>query len=182
MGECCCTSHVIHRKIIEAVIVEDIRSQARLVLDDEETARKIFLKRKEQLSGKRIDLERKPLAEKNKRLEELDRLIRNVYEDKAFNRVAEDICLNLLGKYQAERAALQEEIKSLQEQTSLADKNESDVDEFIRKIKAYMNVTELTREICLNLIEYITVDKFVSSAAPRNIHIYYKLLDKNMKR
>lgn len=180
MGECCCTSHVIHRKTIEAVIVGDIRSQARLVLDDEETARKIFLQRKEQLSDRRIKSERKSLEGKNKRLAELDGLIQCVYEDKAFGKVEEDICLNLLGKYQTERAALQTEIKGLQEQVAKADKNECEVDEFIRRIKKYINITELTREICLNLIEYITVDKFVKDK-PRNIHIYYKLLDKNMK-
>jgi len=181
MGEYCCTSHVIHRKIIEKIIVEDIRSQARLVLNDENEARKAFLRRKEQLSDKQIKLKRKALEDKNKRLAELDRLIQNVYEDKAFKRVSEDICLSLLGKYQDERSSIQEDIEKLETQTSLADKNESDVDEFIRQIKKYINVTTLTREICLNLIEYITVDKFVDSSAPRNIHIYYKLLDKTAK-
>ena len=36
--------------------------------------------------------------------------------------------------------------------------------------------------MCLELIEYITVDEFARySSAPREIHIYYKLLDKPLK-
>jgi hypothetical protein len=38
-------------------------------------------------------------------------------------------------------------------------------------------VQELTREMCLELIEYITVDAYTADK-PREIHIYYKLLDK----
>lgn len=35
----------------------------------------------------------------------------------------------------------------------------------------------LTREIALELIEYITVDEYAADR-PRDIHIYYKLLEK----
>ena len=41
----------------------------------------------------------------------------------------------------------------------------------------YIDVQELTREMCLELIEYITVDEYASDR-PRDIHIYYKLLEK----
>ena len=52
-----------------------------------------------------------------------------------------------------------------------------DVEEYIRRLKKYANVPELTREMCLELIEYITVDEYAADR-PRDIHIYYKLLDK----
>ncbi len=54
------------------------------------------------------------------------------------------------------------------------------MDEFIRRLKAHMEVTELTREICMEPIEFIRVDKCPGkySKEPREIHIYYKLIDK----
>ena len=58
-------------------------------------------------------------------------------------------------------------------------KDEQDVDEFIRRLKKYANAETLTREMALELIEYVTVDKF-SKERPRDIHIYYKLLDKGL--
>ena len=44
-------------------------------------------------------------------------------------------------------------------------------------MKKYTDVQELTREIALELIEYITVDEYAADR-PRDIHIYYKLLEK----
>ena len=55
--------------------------------------------------------------------------------------------------------------------------DEQDVEEFIRRLKKYTDVQELTREIALELIEYITVDEYAADR-PRDIHIYYKLLEK----
>ena len=66
-----------------------------------------------------------------------------------------------------------------QRSASAVRQDEQDIEEFIRRLKKYTDVQELTREMCLELIEYITVDEFVRySSAPREIHIYYKLLDK----
>ena len=44
-------------------------------------------------------------------------------------------------------------------------------------MKKYADVHELTREMALELIEYITIDEYAADR-PRDIHIYYKLLDK----
>ena len=87
------------------------------------------------------------------------------------------MCVNILEKYQAEQRALSEEVKALEEKLSAVQKDEQDVEEFIRRLKKYTDVQELTREIALELIEYITVDEYAADR-PRDIHIYYKLLEK----
>ena len=60
----------------------------------------------------------------------------------------------------------------------------ADVDEFIRRLKSYIGVPELTREMCMELIEFVTVDECPGkySKDPREIHIYYKLIDKNQSK
>ena len=52
----------------------------------------------------------------------------------------------------------------------------ANTDEFIRRLKAYMEVPELTREMCMELIEFITVDECPGkySKAPRESHISYR--------
>lgn len=46
-------------------------------------------------------------------------------------------------------------------------------------LDGYADVTELTRELCLDIIEYITVDRYSGDKdTPRSIHIYYKFIDK----
>lgn len=109
-------------------------------------------------------------------------LIRSVYEDKVIGKIPEEICVQMLEQYQKEQKALEQQVQELSERMSAVRQDEQDIEEFIRRLKKYTDVQELTREMCLELIEYITVDEFVRySSAPREIHIYYKLLDKPLK-
>jgi DNA invertase Pin-like site-specific DNA recombinase len=178
-GKFYCTSHYIKLKEINALVLMDIRSKAQLVIDDEKQAREDFLKRKERLSSEEKASDKKKLQTAQNRLAELDMLIVSVYEDKVLKKVPEEICVNLLGKYQTEKTELQAEVLTLEKKVADTAREENDVDEFIRRLKRYTDVDELTREMCLELIEYITIDKcpgrFVKD--PREVHIYYKLID-----
>lgn len=178
-GKFYCTSHYIKLKDINALVLMDIRSKAQLVIEDEKQAREDFLKRKERLSSAEKATDKKKLQTAQNRLTELDRLIVSVYEDKVLKKVPEEICVNLLNKYQTEKTALQAEVLTLEKKVADTAREENDVDEFIRRLKRYTDVSELTREMCLELIEYITIDKcqgrFVKE--PREVHIYYKLID-----
>lgn len=92
----------------------------------------------------------------------------------------EDVCFSLLDKYQAEKNFLKDEIAALECKASDTDKEQAYADEFIRMLKSYIKVPELTREMCMELIEFIAVDECPGkySKQPREIHIYYKLIDK----
>ncbi len=53
-----------------------------------------------------------------------------------------------------------------------------DVDEYIRRMKSYAGATKLTRDMTLELIEYIKVDAHPGHRnLPRTIHTFYKLID-----
>ncbi len=178
-GKFYCTSHYIKLKDINALVLMDIRSKAQLVIEDEKQAREDFLKRKERLSSGEKATDKKKLQTAQNRLVELDRLIVSVYEDKVLKKVPEEICVSLLNKYQTEKTDLQAKVLTLENKVADTAREENDVDEFIRRLKRYTDVPELTREMCLELIEYITIDKcpgrFVD--VPREVHIYYKLID-----
>ena len=120
------------------------------------------------------------VTQTKKRLTELDRLISAAYEDKVMGKIPEDICLGLMQKYQAEKTELTAKLAELEARLNDTDRQRADVDEFIRRLKGYMDVPELTREMCLELIEFVTVDECPGrySKEPREIHIYYKLIDK----
>lgn len=114
-----------------------------------------------------------------KRMDELDGLIQNVYEDKVAGKVPENVCIGLLEKYQAEKDKLSAELDELMKHSEATRQDERDIDEYIRRMKSYAGATELTREMALDLIEYIKVDAHPGHRnLPRTIHIYYKLLDK----
>lgn len=179
-GKFYCTSHYIKMKDIDAVVLADIRSMAALVVEDEDSARKRFLSEKSQVNSRQTAEEQKRLRDAKYRLDELNKLIPSIYEDKVLGKIPEAVCVNLLEKYQAEQKVLSEDVETLEAKLSAVKQDEEDVEEFICRLKKYTDVQELTREMCLELIEYITVDEYAADRA-RDIHIYYKLLDKPLK-
>lgn len=179
-GKNYCTNHNIKLTEIEQIVLEDIRSHARVVLDDEEKARDDFLKRKNQVSLSKTNANKKALATKQRRFSELERLIQATYEDKVMGKIPEDICVNLLEKYVDERQSLEIEIQVLEKELSQSTKNETDVDTFIRIVKQYVTIPALTRQICIELIDRIIIGtKPKDKSTPREIHIYYKFLNNN---
>ena len=179
-GKFYCTSHHIKMKDINAIVLTDIRTMATLVVEDEDAARQKFLSKKEQINARQSEVEEKRLRDGKYRLEELQKLIPSIYEDKVLGKIPEEVCVNLLEKYQAEQKELSTEVEALEAKLSAVKKDENDIEDFIRRLKKYTDVQELTREMCLELIEYITVDEYAADR-PRDIHIYYKLLDKPLK-
>jgi len=178
-GKNACDSHYITERCIEKLIVDNIRLMARLVIDDEEAARKRFLAIKNQGDAEKTANSRKNLAANQKRIAELQGLIQSVYEDKYLGKITETSCGVLLGKYETELKALQDEQAKLTARLDTEKQNAEDVDKFIERVKKYADVQKLTREMCLELIEYVTIDKHPSDRkAERDIHIYYKFLDK----
>ena len=176
-GKIACKSYYIKMNDMNAIVLADIRSMAALVGEDEEAARQQFLAQKARQNARQTEAEQKKLCDGKYRLEKLQKLIPSIYEDKVLGKIPEDVCVNLLEKYQSEQKALSAEVEELEAKLSAVKQDEEDVEEFIHRLKKYTDVQELTREMCLELIEYITVDEY-SSDRPRDIHIYYKLLEK----
>ena len=188
LGKNYCTTHAIQRADIEALVLADIRSKLNFVLENEAAAREEFLKGRAKRTAAARAADNKQLKAKRKRMEELDALIQSAFEDKVLKKMPESLCNSLCEKYQAEQETLKAEISALEKKLQEESKDEADVEEYIRRIKLYGSCPELTREMCLQLIEFITVDAKTErnnrwhAPAPRNIHIYYKLIDKEQAK
>lgn len=176
-GKELCSTHYISQKQIETVIIADIRSMAELVVKDEQTARAAFLSKKEQQTSRQSKADIKKLNDSKHRLAELENLMQSVYEDKVMGKIPEHICVSFLEKYEAEQQELRAVIADLEERLSAEKQDREDVEEFIRRLKKYVDVQTLTRELGLELIEYVTVGAYTPNE-PREINIYYKFLDK----
>lgn len=180
-GSGTCTTHYISRKQIESIVLADIRSKATYVIENEDEARQEFLKRKETESTKHLDDARQLLARHQLRLTELKEMTHKVYQDKLLGKVPEDLCLETLNQFRTEEAELTEKIKSLTAMLEQDSKAKDDVEEFIRRLKQYADAPELTREMSVDLIEYIVIgDRPTDKSIPRNIQIYYKFLDNGL--
>lgn len=180
-GASTCTTHYISRKQIEKIVLADILAKARYVIENEEEARQEFLRRKETEGTKHLDDARQQLAKCQSRLAELKMMTQKVYQDKLLGKVPEDLCLETLGQFRAEEAELTEKVKSLTATLEQDSKARDDIEEFICRLKQYADAPELTREMCVDLIEYVVIgDRPKDKNTPRRIQIYYKFLDNGL--
>ena len=180
-GSTACTTHYISRKQIEKIVLADILAKARYVIEKEDEARQEFLRRKETEGTKHLDDARQQLAKCQSRLAELKMMTQKVYQDKLLGKVPEDLCLETLGQFRAEEAELTEKVKSLTATLEQDSKARDDIEEFICRLKQYADAPELTREMCVDLIEYVVIgDRPKDKSTPRRIQIYYKFLDNGL--
>ena len=176
LGKAYCFSHHINAKDIEEVILADIRSKIDMVIADEDAVRNTFLERSEKLSQEKIKSIQNELKKKSKRLADLDGLLENAYVDKVKGKIPEDICVMLITRYIDEKKTLTADIETLNESLAISNQVVADVDEFIAKIKRYLNVNELTRAMSVELIERVIIGATPKDKnTPRKIQIVYKV-------
>jgi len=119
---------------------------------------------------------KKELKTKQRRIEELSRLMQVAYEDRVKGKMPEDICISFIEKYSAEQKSLTTEIAMLEEKISQTETHVQDVDDFIRNVKKYFEAPELTREMCYELIDRIIVGGLPQiTGKDRTIEIVYKV-------
>lgn len=145
---------------------------------NDDKAREKYLARKRGEKSVRDSADKKRQKDIEKRITDLDKLIQKIYEERVLGNMPEKTCADLLAKYQQEKDTLQTELDILVQRADADKQDEADVDEYIRRLKSYAGAEELTRQMCLDLIEYFTVDAYQGRKTIRDIHIYYKLIDK----
>lgn len=175
-GRSYCFSHYIAASILEEIVLEDIRTMAQRIVLDEKTIREEFIRHNEELAEQTIKAEKKELQKKQKRIDELSRLMQVAYEDRVKGKMPEDICIGFIEKYSAEQKTLAAEIEALEKKLSETENTIQSADKFIQDIKKYLKVPELTREMCYELIDRIIIGGSPSiTGKEREINIVYKI-------
>lgn len=175
-GKHMCSSHYISAKVLEQVILDDIRSMAQKIILDENAIRKEFIQYNAELEGKAIKAAKKELQTKHKRIEEVSRLIQIAYEDRMKGKISEDICMEFIQKYSDEKKALALEIETLETKLTATENAMQSVDDFMQNIKKYLNAPELTREMCYELLDRVVVGGLPkTNSNERTIDIVYKV-------
>ena len=175
-GKVYCFSHYISAKILEEIVLDDIREMAKRIVLDEKVIREEFTRHNAELADNAVKSAKKELQAKRKRTEELSRLMQVAYEDRVKGKMPEDICISFIQKYSEEQKRLENEIEKLEEKLAETSNTIRSADDFIRNIKKYFEAPELTREMCYELIERIIIGGSPTvTGKERTIEIVYKV-------
>ncbi len=102
---------------------------------------------------KEMKRRKREVGQAQKRIAELDRIFKPIYEDDISGAISNDrfLFLKLSAEYEAEQRELEEKVKSEQQEVDTYEQNKSDFDSFSAITHKYVGIKELTPQSSMNL-------------------------------
>lgn len=162
-----CTAHNIRTAVIRELALEAIKTVSGFVKSNEaefiRQVREISAIRQEQTAK----AHRRRITKEQKRVAELNTLIRKIYEDNVAGRLTDKRFEILSAEYEDEQAALEQSIESLQAELDSFNADGVRADRFIEIVKRYTDFSELTAPMINEFIEKIIVHEADRSSGER---------------
>ena len=173
-----CSCHRILVSDLETIVKEDLQKVCEYV----------FLHEKEftdeYLSGSKKETEKFQLKTKaeikrlSERQEEIGKIIRKLYEDNVSGRITDERFDFLAKSYEDEGNDLKTKIQELKNALASSVQDEEKLSKFLKVVKTYTEIQELTPEILNSFIEkiYIGETKRYSGRKMQEVEIIYKFI------
>lgn len=175
-GKSACTIHTIYENALEQIVLEDIRKKARFAAHDpEQLVRHIVSLKEKEAHSRRVSCEQEFKAVKA-RLDELERLMQSLYEDKYSGAVPQSVFQTLMRKYEAERAEKADALPELERKVKAGMENRQDAGRWTEIIRQYTEITKLDESILFALVDRIEVGEAqkVKGIRVRDVKVYYR--------
>lgn len=152
-----CTMHFIREETLKLFVLQRIFNVTALFFDDamafEEAAKKQHFQEAEKEAQKR----KREIAQAEKRIAELDRIFKRIYEDDISGTISHERFLKLSTDYEAEQRELTEQVKTWREVVEIFEQDRSDFDSFAAIVRKYVGIRELTPTIVNEFVKKIIV-------------------------
>ena len=152
-----CTMHFIREETLKLFVLQRIFDVTALFFDDamafEEAARKQRFQEAEKEARKR----KREIAQAEKRIAELDRIFKRIYEDDISGAISHERFLKLSVDYEAEQKGLTEQVEIWREAVETFEQDKADFDSFAAIVRKYVGIRELTPTIVNEFVKKIIV-------------------------
>ena len=152
-----CTSHSIKVSVLEEAILKSIQAVSDYVLEDEnafiEELQAQWQNQKQGLSAEN----KKDLANAKKRMDELDNLIRGLYESNLSGKLPDRQFQRLMAQYDEEQEQCENRIKELEAKAENSTASKVDPKRFVALVRKYRDCEVLTDDMLYAFIEKVEV-------------------------
>lgn len=152
-----CTMHFIREETLKLFVLQRIFDVTALFFDDamafEEAARKQRFQEAEKEAKKR----KREIAQAEKRIAELDRIFKRIYEDDISGMISHERFLKLSADYEAEQKELTKQVKVWREAVETFEQDQADFASFAAIVQKYVGIRELTPTIVNEFVKKIIV-------------------------
>jgi len=152
-----CTAHYISVANLRAVTLEAIRTVSAFVKDNEAEFMRLVREESESQTAEGAKESKRKLARDKKRVTELDKLIKGLYEDKIVGSLSAKRFDILSREYEDEQERLETEIAEAEASLAAFAEDTNKAESFIAIVRKYTDFSELTASMLNEYVERITV-------------------------
>ncbi|MBN2853778.1 MAG: DUF4368 domain-containing protein [Clostridia bacterium] len=163
---------------MEQVVVNDIQRYARLAQEDMSS----IVEKLNSRNSKQEETHMQPLSTVLKRTQdryqELDRIMKHLYEDSVAGRITNNRFQKLSAEFEAEQIELGKQIENKKNKLETNWQTKMDFFTWLNIIKNYADIQKLDRNVISELIDKITVSesKIVGGEKHVDVTIYYRFI------
>ena len=162
-----CSSHYIRASVMEEGVLQHMRLVISCIACYEDKFRQALGTQKKTQLQKEIAAKRRELQKAERRIAELDKLFKRIYEDLIAGKLTEARFQMLADDYEQEQAELTEKINTLTKEIAEQENQATSVERFIRQVKKYLTLDALTPTIVNDMIKAIYVHASDTSSGKR---------------
>lgn len=173
-----CSMHYISVSVVENLILTAVRQICGYAMENE----KEFIQKVREISDIQQETTAKEYIRRmnkaQRRHDELDGLVKKLYESYANGKIPEKHFERLLEGYDSEQVALESEIVELREEVDKYNSDGVRVDKFLKLVKKYTDFTELTTPMLNEFIEKVVVHEPTKKRGFRRqkVEIYFNFI------
>ena len=156
-GKEVCPTHFIRAVVLEQGVLAHMRMTIACVANHEEQFRKTMGAKQKAEAKRELAAKRRQLTQAQRRIEELDRLFKHIYEDNANGKLSDSRFQMLSDDYEQEQKELREKLLRLNEEINQQEEQAENIDRFILKVRKYLDLDKLTPAILHDMVKAVYV-------------------------
>lgn len=173
-----CSAHRINERDFHAVILQKLRDVTAYVRENPEEFYAVASSNAKVEAEKEMKVYRREKEKAEKRIAELESIIRCLYEDRVLGRITVERYESMSSGYETEQAELKAKLSEMNAAIDENQKREELIQSFIVNAKKYINIQELTPDILRSFISRIEVhekEKWHSAQCGNDIIIHFNI-------
>ena len=154
-----CSSHQIRNVVVEELLLDGIRNITAFAREHEDEFVQMVTDKTRAEVNRRLRDDKRELEQAQVRAEKLDDIIQRLYEDNLDGKISDERFAKMTASYEEEQKTLEFRIRELKATIGTVTENASNVDAFLKLVRRYTDIQELTAEIIREFVEKIYVYK-----------------------
>ena len=177
-GKEVCSSHFIRAVVLEMGVWAHMRLVMSCVSHHEEQFLKAMGEKHRAQAKRELAVKRKQYTQAERRIEELDRLFKRIYEDHANDKLSDSRYEVLSNDYEQEQSELRDKLLLLEQEITQQEEQAENMNRFIGKVRKYLELEVVMPTILNDMVKavYIHAPAKEHGARIQEIDISYDLI------